>query len=84
MNTSQLAKQQFEIDFKKEKHYKAILRALKMLGSSCSKGIAKHSNLRYVQVSRRVLELINLGDIKIVDQRKTKYYKTKVNIYALN
>jgi len=83
MKTSQLAKKQFEIDFKKEKHYKAILRALKMLGTSCSKGIAKRSNLSYIQVSRRLLELINLKEIKIVDQRKTRYYQTKVNIYAL-
>lgn len=83
MKTSKLAKKEFEGSRKKELHYNLILKALNKIKQGCSKAIAINSGLDYVQVSRRVSELIQLEKIKIDRQGKSKYYKTDVNIYKL-
>jgi len=83
MKTSKLAKKEFEGSGKKEIHYNLILKSLNKIKQGCAKAIAINSGLDYVQVSRRVSELIQLEKIKIDRQGKSKFYKTDVNIYKL-
>lgn len=83
METSTQAYIKFKEDCKKEKHNKAILDALLHLGVACSKEIAFHTELSYVQVSRRLKELEIDNKIYVIAKEKTKFYDTKVNIYAL-
>ncbi len=83
MKTSKLAKKEFEGSIKKEIHYNLILKALNKIKQGCAKAIAINSGLDYVQVSRRVSELIQLQKIKVDCQGKSEFYKTDVNIYKL-
>lgn len=83
METSKEALLNFNNTGKKEIHYKAILSALEKLQIACSKEIAMQSDLSYIQVSRRLKELELQNKIYVVGKAKTKFYDTKVNIYAL-
>ena len=83
MNTSTIAKQNFESSGNKEIHYKKIINALVELKEGCSRAISKQSGLTQHQVSRRTLELINLNKIQIDRIGKSKYFNQKVNIYKI-
>lgn len=83
MNTSSLAKKEFEASGKKEDHYKRILKALKEIGEGHAKAIGKKCQLEYHQVSRRMKELEDLGKVIVDRFEKTDEYATKVSIYKL-
>jgi len=84
MNTSTIAKQKFESSGSKEIHYKKIINALVEIKEGCSRAISKQSGLTQHQVSRRVLELINMGKIEIDRVGESKFFTQKVNIYKLS
>ena len=83
MNSSTLAKNRYELEGKKEGHYKLILDALNTLKEGCAKAIGLECNLDHYQVSRRMSELQNMSKVIVDRTEKTKHYKTPVSIYKL-